>query len=225
MISVIIPAYNATKTIGACLKSVFAQSYKDIEVIIVNDGSTDDLNSALLCVTGKFVVYEQDNQGAPAARNFGFKQSHGESVIFLDADIIMNPKMLEKLHLALKADPKAAFAYSSFYWGWKKFKLWLFSYEKLKEMPYIHTSALIRREVFPGFDIGIKKFQDWDLFLTIAENDGKGVFIAEPLFKVTAKGTMSSWLPSFVYRLPFLRFRAKDKYLEAKEIIRKKHRI
>ncbi|OQA36216.1 MAG: putative glycosyltransferase EpsH [Parcubacteria group bacterium ADurb.Bin326] len=225
MISVIIPAYNATKTIGACLKSVFAQSYKDIEVIIVNDGSTDDLNSALLCVTGKFVVYEQDNQGAPAARNFGFKQSHGESVIFLDADIIMNPKMLEKLHLALKADPEAAFAYSSFYWGWKKFKLWLFSYEKLKEMPYIHTSALIRREVFPGFDIGIKKFQDWDLFLTIAENDGKGVFIAEPLFKVTAKGTMSSWLPSFVYRLPFLRFRAKDKYLEAKEIIRKKHRI
>lgn len=223
MISVIIPAYNAAKTIESCLKSVFAQSYKDIEVIIVNDGSTDDLNSALLSVTGKFVVYEQANQGAPAARNYGFKQSHGELVIFLDADIVMKPKMLEKLRLALKADPEAVFAYSSFYWGWKRFKLWPFNYEKLKEMPYIHTSALIRREAFPGFDPILRKFQDWDLFLTIAKNGGKGAFIAEPLFRISSKGTMSSWLPAFVYKLPFLKLKAKDKYLEAEDIIRKKH--
>lgn len=225
MISVIIPAYNAAKTIESCLKSVFAQTYKDIEVIIVNDGSTDDLSGALLNIAGKFAVYEQENQGAPAARNFGFKQSHGEFVIFLDADIIMKPKMLEKLHLALKAEPEAAFAYSSFYWGWKRFKLWPFSYEKLKAMPYVHTSALIRRERFPGFDSTLKRFQDWDLFLTIAEKGGVGVFIAEPLFRVASKGTMSSWLPSFVYKLDFLKLKTKENYQQAEDVIRKKHRI
>jgi len=225
MISVIIPVYNAAKTIENCLKSVFNQSYKDIEVIIVNDGSTDNLHQVLLNVTGKFVIYDQDNQGAPAARNFGFKQSHGEFIIFLDADIIMKPKMLEKLYLALKTNPEAAFAYSSFYWGWKKFKLWPFNYEKLKKMPYIHTSALIRREVFPGFDPMLKKFQDWDLFLTIAKNGGTGVFIAESLFKITAKGTMSSWLPTIFYQLPFLKLKVKDEYLKAKEIIKQKHQI
>jgi glycosyltransferase involved in cell wall biosynthesis len=223
MISVIIPAYNASKTIEKCLKSVFNQSYKDFEVIIIDDGSTDDLKATLLGVNGKFIVYEQANQGAPAARNYGFKQSHGELVIFLDADIIMKPKMLEKLYLALRVDSEAAFAYSSFYWGWKRFKLWPFSYERLKKMPYIHTSALIRREIFSGFDVAIKKFQDWDLFLTIAEAGGKGVFIAEPLFRVTSKGTMSSWLPSFVYKLPFLNPKSKKKYREAEQIIRIKH--
>ena len=99
MISVIIPAYNASKTIGKCLESVFNQTYKDVEVIIVNDGSTDDLNSALLGFTERMAVYEQANQGAPVARNYGFQQSHGELVIFLDADIVMKPKMLEKLRL------------------------------------------------------------------------------------------------------------------------------
>lgn len=225
MISVIIPAYNASKTIGRCLSSVFSQTYKDLEVIIVNDGSTDDLNSALLGFTERMAVYEQANQGAPAARNYGFKQSHGEFVIFLDADIVMKPKMLEKLFLALKAEPGASFAYSSFYWSWKRFKLWPFSHERLKQIPYIHTSALIRREVFPGFDLALKKFQDWDLFLTIAENGGSGVFIAEALFRISGKGTMSSWLPSFVYKLPFLRLKAKDKYREAENIIRKKHKL
>lgn len=225
MISVIIPAYNASKTIGRCLQSVFAQTHKDIEIIIVNDGSTDDLAGALLGVIGKFALYEQENQGAPAARNFGFKQSHGDLVIFLDADIVMKPKMLEKLYLALKVAPEADFAYSSFYWGWKRFKLWPFSYEKLKVMPYIHTSALIRREVFPGFDPALKKFQDWDLFLTIAENGGKGVFVPEALFKVASQGTISSWLPSFVYKLSFLKLKVKDKYLNAERTIRRKHKI
>lgn len=225
MISVIIPVYNASKTITKCLESVFNQTYKDLEVIIVNDGSTDNLNASLLGVTGKFVVYEQDNQGAPAARNFGFRQSHGELVIFLDADIIMQPTMLEKLSMALKLDSEAAFAYSSFYWGWKLFRLWPFDYKKLKKIPYIHTSSLIRRDFFPGFDPTIKKFQDWDLFLTIAEKGGKGIFVNEPLFKIIAKGTMSSWLPSFVYQLPFIKLKVKTDYLIAQEIIRKKHHL
>lgn len=224
-ISVIIPAFNAAKTIEACLSSVFNSTYKNIEVIVVNDGSTDDLALALTSCAHKLTLFDQENKGAPAARNFGFKFSSGEFVIFLDADIVMKPTMLEKLFLALKADPTATFAYSSFRLGWKKFRLWPFDAEKLKQMPYIHTSSLIRREAFPGFDESLKKFQDWDLFLMMAERGGRGAFVSEVLFKIISGGTMSHWLPSFIYRLPWLKLKEKDKYETAREIIINKHKL
>ena len=195
MISVIIPAYNAAETIQQCLNSVFNQTYKHLEVIVINDGSTDDLALALTNCQRKLTLFDQANKGAPAARNFGFKMSHGEFVIFVDADIVLKPQTLQKMLGALERDPGAAFAYSSFKWGWKKFKLWPFDYEKLRQMPYIHTTSLIRRQAFTGFDESLKKFQDWDLFLTMAEKGGRGIFIGEVLFKVKKGGTMSQWLP------------------------------
>ncbi len=224
-ISVIIPVYNGADKISACLASVFNQTYDNLEVIVIDDGSTDNLLLALTSCKNKLTILHQENRGAPAARNYGFKVSTGELVIFLDADIILESQALEKLYLGLKADTEAAFAYCAFRFGWKKFKLWPFDYEKLKELPYIHTSALIRREVFPGFDETLKKFQDWDLFLTLAERGGRGAFVKEVLFKIIAGGTMSSWLPGIVYRLPWLKLQAKDRYQEAKEIIKKKHHL
>lgn len=225
MISVIIPAYNAAKTIQACLNSVYDQTYKDLEVIVVDDGSEDDLALALTNCSRRLTILHQDNKGAPAARNYGFSVSHGEKVIFLDADIVLRPDAIEKLNEALADNPAASFAYSSFRWGFKKFKLWPYSYERLKQMPYIHTSALIRREAFPGFDPELKKFQDWDLFLTIAERGGSGIYVSEVLMIMTAKGTMSSWLPSFAYKLPWLKLKSKEKYEKWEEIIKEKHKL
>jgi hypothetical protein len=89
-------------------------------------------------------------------------------------------------------------------------------------MPYIHTSSLIRRADFPGFDETLKKFQDWDLWLSIAESGGKGVWIDKMLFSVAPGGSMSDWLPAIAYRLlPFLP--AVKKYNKARLIIKKKH--
>jgi len=225
MISIIIPAYNATETIQHCLDGVFNQTNQDFEVIIVNDGSTDDLLLALSNCRRKLTILNQENKGAPAARNYGFKFSCGDYVLFLDADIVMKPMMLEKMLAALAADKSADFAYSSFRWGWKKFKLWPFDPLRLKQEPYIHTSSLIRRRAFPDFDEKLKKFQDWDLFLTITEKGGRGIYIPEILFKVTTGGTMSSWLPKFIYKLPWLKLRSKDRYEQTAAIIRKKHNL
>ncbi|MFA5020706.1 MAG: glycosyltransferase family A protein [Patescibacteria group bacterium] len=225
MISIIIPAYNAAKTIQRCLDGVFNQTYRDFEVIVVNDGSTDDLLLALSNCRRKLTILNQENKGAPAARNYGFKFSQDDYVLFLDADIVMKPTMLEKMLAALTADESADFAYSSFRWGWKRFKLWPFDFEKLKKMPYIHTSSLIRRGAFPGFDEKLKKFQDWDLFLTMTKKGGKGVWLDEVLFKALTGGTMSTWLPKFIYKLPWLKLRGKDRYEQAAAIIRKKHNL
>jgi len=228
MISIIIPVYNQADKLARCLESIKKQTYDNYEIIVVNDGSRDNIGlvaekyKKLFGI--KFSYLEQENRGANAARNRGAAAAKGELIIFCDADVVMRTEMLSKMKEALALHSEASYAYSSFYWDWKLFKLWPFDAEKLKQMPYITTTSLIRREHFPGFDEKLKKFQDWDLWLTMLEQGHIGVFIAEPLLKVSSGGTMSSWLPGFAYKLfPFLP--SVKKYNRAREIIKAKHKL
>lgn len=227
LISIIIPAYNSAQTLPKCLEHIFNQTYKNIEIIAVNDGSTDNTQKILEKYQDKIKIITQENRGAPAARNRGFEISTGEYVIFVDADVNLKPDCLQKMRQTLQEHPEAAYAYSSFRWGWKKFKLWPFNPEKLKQMPYIHTTSLIRRQAFPtpGFDESLKRFQDWDLWLTMLEKECKGIWIPEILFTASTRGnTMSQWLPAFIYNhFPWLDKKRIKKYNQAKEIILKKH--
>lgn len=234
MISVVIPVYNQADKIGACFDSILSQSVLNngkLEVIVVNDGSRDNIAAAIdkyqplfqtVGVGFKFIT--QENRGANAARNAGAKNARGGYVIFCDADISMERGMLKKMLAALKNNPSAGYAYSSFLWGRKAFKLCPFDAQKLKEMPYIHTTSLIRCSDFLGFDESIKRFQDWDLWLTMLLQGHAGVWVPEILFKVETGGTMSAWLPSFAYRLmPFLP--AVKKYNKSVMIIKEKHKL
>jgi hypothetical protein len=90
-------------------------------------------------------------------------------------------------------------------------------------MPYIHTTSLIRRDHFVGFDPSLKRFQDWDLWLTMMEKGDHGYYLPEILFTVSAGGTMSHWLPKFAYRLPWLK--KVKQYLAAEQIIKAKHHL
>lgn len=230
MISIIIPVYNQAEKIKKTLESIARQSYQDYEVIIVNDGSSDNVEAVCaeylknLETNNHYLFFNQSNQGAPAARNRGFRESKGEYLFFCDADAILHPQALEYMIAYLNANPSASYAYSSFMWGKKLFKLTDFDPEKLKRQPYIHTMSLIKRADYPaaGWDESIKKFQDWDLWLTMLEAGKIGVFIPEILFTIAPGGTISSWLPSFSYKLfPFLP--AVKKYNKAMKIIKDKH--
>ena len=232
LISIIIPVYNGEKTLNKTLESIAVQTYKNIEVIIVNDGSTDNTEKVFERFITKnnlnntYLFVNQENQGAPSARNHGARKAQGDFLFFCDADAILKKDALEKMLQALSDNKQASYAYSSFYWGKKIFKLWPFDAERLKKMPYIHTMALIRREKFPenGWDESIKKLQDWDLWLTMLEQGNVGCFVDEVLFKVIPVGGISSWLPSFAYKfLPWL----KDvkKYNEALKIVKQKHKL
>ncbi len=99
MVSVIIPAYNAAKTIESTLDSVFAQTYNQIEIIIVNDGSTDETASILAGYKDKIEVITTTNKGVSHARNLGLSNAHGKYIQFLDADDLIFP---EKLALQVK---------------------------------------------------------------------------------------------------------------------------
>lgn len=100
-ISVIIPVYNTEKYLRECLDSVINQTLADIEIICVNDGSTDSSLQILQDYAQKdkrITVLTQKNKGAGVARNLGLKNAKGEYVIFFDSDDYMNMKMLEKLY-------------------------------------------------------------------------------------------------------------------------------
>lgn len=100
LISIIIPVYNSEEYIERCLNSVIAQSYKDWECIIVDDGSTDRSFSILESWAkreSRFNVLRQANAGAGIARNAGIEQAKGEYLVFVDSDDIIAPDYLEHL--------------------------------------------------------------------------------------------------------------------------------
>lgn len=96
LVSVIIPAYNTARYIGETLESIFAQTFRDYEVIVVNDGSPDtaQLESVLLEYQSRVHYFKQENRGVAGARNTGIRNARGEFLAFLDSDDIWLPDFL-----------------------------------------------------------------------------------------------------------------------------------
>ena len=95
-VSVIIPTYNSAQFIAEALESVFVQTYKDYEVIVVDDGSTDNTKEVLKPYMSKIRYIYKENGGAASARNVGIKNARGEYIAFLDSDDLWLPEKLEK---------------------------------------------------------------------------------------------------------------------------------
>jgi len=114
MISVIIPVFNRSHYIGECLQSVFAQTTTDYEVVLVDDGSTDNLKGALKPYDGKIRYFYKENGGAASARNLGIKKCQGDLVAWLDSDDKWFPYKLELETEILKKIPDIGFVYSDF---------------------------------------------------------------------------------------------------------------
>ena len=112
-ISVIIPAYNARRTILSTIESVQQQTFKDLEIIVIDDGSSDRTSELLATVIDeRLKVYSYPNGGLPIARNRGITHARGEYISFIDADDLWTKDKLEKQLAALQANPKAGVAYS-----------------------------------------------------------------------------------------------------------------
>ena len=107
IVSVVIPAYRTAQYISEALDSVFAQTFKDYEVIVVNDGcpETPALESALTPYMDRIIYLKQQNRGPAAARNTGIKRAKGTYVAFLDSDDIWSPEYLAEQIEAFSADP------------------------------------------------------------------------------------------------------------------------
>lgn len=225
MISVIIPIYDNIRHLKGCLDSVLSQTSKDLEIILVDDGSSADVAKKIDEFRGIAKIIHAPHGGAAAARNRGFSESRGELIFFCDADVRLRADCLEKMAVALAKNPEAAYAYSDYQLGCKKMPGREFDGEALKTVNYISTMSLIRRQDFSGFDETLARFQDWDLWLTMLEKGKQGIYIPENLFCAhPAKFGMSKWRPSFWYKL-FPWAKSVKEYNAAKDVIIKKHHL
>ncbi|MBD2425194.1 glycosyltransferase [Phormidium sp. FACHB-1136] len=205
IISVIIPAYNAEKTIKETLESALNQSFRDLEVIVIDDGSTDktaEIVSGLEDNRIRFFSYP--NSGAQISRNRGIEKSTGDYLSFLDADDLWTPDKLEAQYFALQEHSDCAVAYS---WttfidengnplpGGQRFRFQGQVYEQLLLGDFIGSGSnpLIRKEALLAvgtFDEAILGGQDWEMWLRLASQYS---FTVVPRNQVLYRKSSTSW--------------------------------
>jgi glycosyltransferase involved in cell wall biosynthesis len=172
LVSVIVPVYNGERFLAEALNSILAQNYDLIEVIVVDDGSTDG-TSEVAAQYGPDIRYVyQQNQGPPAARNTGLRMARGNLICFLDADDIWTDTKLELQLALLEQNPTAEIILG-------RFKCWPLPMEYSQD-PAAHGArpvlslgcALMRQSVFDKigcFDESLRCAEDWDWFLRARE--------------------------------------------------------
>ena len=111
-VAVIIPCYNAAAHLARALDSVFAQSYRDYCVYVIDDGSTDDTDAVLCSYTNRIVSLKQPHSGQSVARNYGIRMSDSPYIAFLDADDEWLPEKLQRQVSMLRQSPAAGMVYS-----------------------------------------------------------------------------------------------------------------
>ena len=112
LVSIIVPAWNCARWITATLESVYAQTYRNWEIILVDDGSTDDTRSILDRHMARIRYHYQENRGTAAARNAGLREARGELIAFLDNDDLWLPRKLELQVKALQAAPECGLVFT-----------------------------------------------------------------------------------------------------------------
>ncbi len=179
-ISVVIPCYNQAKYLGEAIESVLAQTYKNFDIIVIDDGSPDDVKE----VTSRYPqvrCIRQENQGLAAARNTGLCASEGEFIVFLDSDDVLLPEALAVGVEALAEHPGCAFVFGDFdvvdvnrvpLPPWQQPAHEDDPYLALLRRNYIamHSAVMFRRDVVVevgGFDRSLRSAEDYDLYLRI----------------------------------------------------------
>ena len=116
MISVVIPLYNKEASIAQSLKSVLSQEYDDFEVVIVDDGSTDESVGVVEAINDPRIrLIKQENGGPSKARNTGVKNAKGEWILFLDADDELEPDALEYFAKNINKHNETSFIFAPFF--------------------------------------------------------------------------------------------------------------
>ena len=198
LISVVIPTFNCEQYILQAITSVMEQTYRHHEIVVVDDGSTDDTQSVLSCLQDKISYVYQNNKGVVAARNLGIQRARGQLVAFLDADDTWDTRKLEHQVQAIQKYPEAGLVFADFhefdesgviaqsrFHGWSKARVWYgthgdpatemafgWIYEDLLTANWIHTSTvLVSKKALAEaglFDPAFRICQDYDLWLRIA---------------------------------------------------------
>ena len=235
-ISFVMPCFNDSETIERAIKSIWDQDLPDIEMIVVNDGSTDNSKTILDSLKEQgFIdqlVHFEINKGACNARNEGAKLANGKYLSFLPADAILYPGMARIWYNTLEDFSEYDFLYGGYRFiddegePLQNGDYLFHSFEPylLETTNYIDGSFPIKKESYWKFakimnqpdglwDPNIKSLQDWDFWLSVVKNGGKGIYVQDIFFGTTTphKGGLSDV--------------SSKNWLERIDAIKKKHNI
>lgn len=183
LVSVVIPTYNSARLVTEAVESVLAQTYARFEVVVVDDGSTDDTPDRLAPFGPRVRVIRQENRGPAVARNTGVRAGTGDLVAFLDSDDLWMPDKLKQSVAALEGDAEAGVVYTDF-------RMHEIETGLRYQVPMYRTSGRMARRLFVEcrgvststivcrracldkvglFDEELFRAQDWDMFIRLAE--------------------------------------------------------
>ena len=188
-VSIVITCFNYGKYVSAAVESALGQSVKPREVIVIDDGSTDDSVQVLRQFGDRVQLFTKPNTGVVDTKNMGLRFAVGQWVIFLDADDVLDRTYVEKttsvaIHYGadlVYTDLKFIGAQSG------RVSSRRFSRLALARNNYIHNSALMEKTLVRrvgGYKMAMSAgFEDWELYITLAEHGARGRRVAEPLLQ------------------------------------------
>ncbi|MBE9178912.1 glycosyltransferase family 2 protein [Oculatella sp. LEGE 06141] len=203
-VSIIVPAYNAERTIVETIESLQQQTFSDFELIIINDGSTDKTVEVVEAIPDpRIKLFSYENGGLPVARNRGIERATGEFITFIDADDLWTPDKIASQVEALRANPEAGVAYS-----WTAFinenSEYLYAWEPLHYQGNVYRDLLYHNFISSGsnimarrhyieaageFDPTLKSVEDWDYYIRLA---ALCPFVVVPQYQILYRRTSQS---------------------------------
>ena len=225
VVSVIIPTFNRWPLVGEAVESVFAQSYSDFELIVVDDGSTDETQQELAKFRSGLRLFAKAREGVAAARNFGVSRAVGRYVAFLDSDDLWRPKKLEMQTAFMEKDPAVQICQTEEIWLRNGVRVNPKSrhqkpsgdiFIRSLQLCLVSPSAvMMTKELFSrfgGFDEGFPVCEDYDLWLRIAVEHSVPL-VAQPL--VVKRGGHRDQLSRSVWGMDRYRVLALQKLLRS----------
>lgn len=201
-VSIIIPVYNGAKTIDRCLSSLLNQTYENMEILIINDGSKDETDSILKTYKDKRITYiSKENSGAGDTRNYGLEQATGNYIMFLDIDDYIEPNCVETMVSAIEKDD-CDVVITNYYIESSttiEFTLPFTEITSIEETPEILTKVNLApwNKIYKAYlfkDKGIRfplglKYEDAPVVISALVKSKKIGFVADYLFHYTIEPT------------------------------------
>ncbi|HVV58503.1 MAG TPA: glycosyltransferase family A protein [Gaiellaceae bacterium] len=200
-VSVVIPCYGYAHLLGEAVESVLAQTYRDFEIVVVDDGSPDDtaaVAEALIAAhpEHRISLLRRPNSGQPAvARNTGIARARGELIVCLDADDLLEPEFLERCVDALDRHPELSIAYG----GQRDFsedREWPlhphppYDFATLAHTNLLGTASMFRREAWEavgGYPTDVPGYEDWAFWIALGAHGHYAAHVPEAVFRYRVK--------------------------------------
>jgi glycosyltransferase involved in cell wall biosynthesis len=205
-LSVAIPAYNAAATIGQAIESVLAQTLAPHEIVVCDDGSTDDLDSALRPYVDEITLIRKENGGEGSSKKAASSAAVGDFIVILDADDAFLPERLEALAALARARPDLDILTTDAFFEVQGRAIrrcytadWSFEVDDQRqtilERNFVFGAAAIRRSrllAVGGFDESRRYAADWDLWIRMILSGSKVGLVDEPLYRYRVTRTALS---------------------------------